>query len=105
MVETEGLASAQKVYEISKSLDFEWDFVISELISGFQVRFQDFDNSLQEDRIDGLHRLKFNDEKLGKKKTSCFSQSRWREEVIGTRMMQCCAHAHCVVWLPHTWQH
>ena len=30
---TEGLATAQKAYEISKSLDFEWDFVISELIS------------------------------------------------------------------------
>ena len=30
---TEGLATAQKAYKISKSLDFEWDFVISELIS------------------------------------------------------------------------
>ena len=26
----------KKAYEISKSLDFEWDFVISELISRFQ---------------------------------------------------------------------
>ena len=42
--------------------------MISELISGFQVRFQDFDKSLQEDRRDGLHRLKFIDEKLDKKK-------------------------------------
>ena len=29
----EGLAAAQKAYEISKSLDFQCDFVISELIS------------------------------------------------------------------------
>ena len=40
--ETEGLASTKKTYEISKSLNFEWDFVISELISGFRVRFQIF---------------------------------------------------------------
>ena len=28
--------------KISKSLNFEWDFMISELISGFCVRFQIF---------------------------------------------------------------
>ena len=39
-INTEGLASTKKTYEISKSLNFEWDFVISELISGFRVRFQ-----------------------------------------------------------------
>ena len=27
----------KKMYEISKSLDFEWDFVISELISKFDL--------------------------------------------------------------------
>ena len=32
----------KKTYEISKSLNLEWDFVISELISGFRVRFQIF---------------------------------------------------------------
>ena len=32
MSECEGLVSAKKAYEISKSLDFKWDFVISELI-------------------------------------------------------------------------
>ena len=38
----EGLATAKKAYEISKSLDFGWDFEISELISGFRERFRDF---------------------------------------------------------------
>ena len=40
--QAEGLATAKKAYEISKSLDFRWDFEISELISGFRERFRDF---------------------------------------------------------------
>ena len=51
-VHLEGLASAKKTYEISKSLDFEWDFMISELISRFQSKFDlDIYSPLQATRI------------------------------------------------------